>query len=262
MLTAKQLDNLLPEVEALVRQAGRAIMGLYQTGTPPIIKDDGSPVTAADHASDAILVPGLEALTPDIPVVSEEGVEAGRIPDISGGSFWLVDPLDGTKEFIAESGDFTVLVGLVLDGTPACGVILSPVTGDLASASPSAAWSVSPAGRQLLKARLPPADGQLTITSSFRKQSARLESYLATLPVGERLARRTAFKFVDVARGAVDLYPGFGTSYEWDTAAGHAIVLAAGGSVTTLDGSPLTYGKPNLKTPDFRNSDILALGRR
>ena len=258
MLTEKQRIDLLPAVENLARQAGAAILKLYQSGTPTIVKKDGSPVTAADLASDAILRPGLGALTPAIPVVSEEGVEAGEIPDISGGSFWLVDPLDGTKEFIGGTGEFTVLIGLVEDGVPTLGVIYGPVSDELyAAAVPSAAWGISKAGREALHARKPPADGRLTVTSSYRRANSTLETYLQTIPVGERLRRRSAFKWADVARGAADLYPGFGTSYEWDTAAGHALVLAAGGSVTLVDGSPLAYGKPK-----FLNPDILVMGGR
>jgi 3'(2'), 5'-bisphosphate nucleotidase len=258
MLTEKQRVDLLPAVETLARQAGAAILKLYQSGTPTIVKKDGSPVTAADLASDAILRPGLAALTPAIPVVSEEGVEAGEIPDISGGSFWLVDPLDGTKEFIGGTGEFTVLIGLVEDGIPTLGVMYGPVADELyAAAVPNDAWGVTQTGREALHVRKPAADGKLIITSSFRRVNSALESYLQTIPVGERLRRRSAFKWADVARGAADLYPGFGTSYEWDTAAGHALVLAAGGSVTLVDGSPLAYGKPK-----FLNPDILVMGGR
>jgi len=258
MLIEKQLADLLPNVESLARQAGAAILSHYQTGTPIITKGDGSPVTAADHASDAILVPGLESFTPAIPVVSEEGVEAGRVPDISGGSFWLVDPLDGTKEFIAGTGEFTVLIGLIQAGRPVLGVMLAPVSGEMYSASaPDAAWAVTPTGRQALHARPLPANGKIAVTTSFRRANERLEAYLATLPVETRIPRRSAFKFAEVARGVADLYPGFGVSYEWDTAAGHALVLAAGGAVTLVDGSPLSYGKPT-----FKNPDILVLGRR
>lgn len=258
MLTEKQRIELLSAVEALARQAGAAILKLYQTGTPTIVKSDGSPVTAADHASDAILSPGLAALTPDIPVVSEEGVEAGHVPDISGGSFWLVDPLDGTKEFIGQTGAFTVLIGLIEDGKPTLGVMYAPVADELyAAAGPGHAWSVTRAGREAVHVRQLPTNGLLTVTSSYRRTNEQLERYLATLPVGERIRRRSAFKFGDVARGAADLYPGFGTSYEWDTAAGHALVLAAGGTVTQVDGSPLGYGKPG-----FKNPDILVIGGR
>jgi 3'(2'), 5'-bisphosphate nucleotidase len=258
MLTEKQRLDLLPAVEKLARQAGAAILKLYQSGTPTIVKKDGSPVTAADLASDAILRPGLATLTPSIPVVSEEGVEAGEVPDISGGSFWLVDPLDGTKEFIGGTGEFTVLIGLVEDGVPTLGVIYGPVADELYSAAvPATAWSVTAMGRQALHVRKPAADGKLIVTSSYRRTNSALETYLEKMPVADRIRRRSAFKWADVARGAADLYPGFGTSYEWDTAAGHALVLAAGGSVTLVDGSPLAYGKPK-----FLNPDILVLGGR
>jgi 3'(2'), 5'-bisphosphate nucleotidase len=258
MLTEKQRIDLLPAVEALARQAGAAILELYQTGTPTIVKSDGSPVTAADLASDAILSPGLAALTPDIPVVSEEGVEAGRVVDISGGNFWLVDPLDGTKEFIGQTGEFTVLIGLIEDGKPTLGVMYAPVADEIyAAAGPGHAWHETKAGREAVTVRPVPANGQLTVTSSYRRTNAQLEQFLGTLSIGERIRRRSAFKFGDVARGAADLYPGFGASYEWDTAAGHALVLAAGGSVTRVDGSPLEYGKPG-----FKNPDILVIGGR
>jgi 3'(2'), 5'-bisphosphate nucleotidase len=258
MLTAKQLSDLLPSVESLAREAGAAILRLYKSGTPTIVKSDGSPVTAADHASDSILSPALAALTPLIPVVSEEGVEAGHVPDISGGDFWLVDPLDGTREFIGGTDEFTVLIGLVQQGVPVLGVMYGPVQDELyAAAAPGEAWAVTPAGREALHARRPPADGRLTITSSYRRPSSELERYLGGLSIGQRLRRRSAFKFADVARGAADLYPGFGLSYEWDTAAGHALVSAAGGSVTQVDSTPLPYGKPG-----FKNPDILVLGAR
>jgi 3'(2'), 5'-bisphosphate nucleotidase len=258
MLTAKELTALLDKVETLARQAGAAIMAHYQKGPQIITKSDGSPVTAADLAADAIIVPGLEALTPDIPVVSEEGVEAGRVPDISGGSFWLVDPLDGTKEFIAGTGEFTVLIGLVQQGAPVLGVMYGPVADELyAGAVPGTAWGVAQGRRTALSARAVPESGLLTVTSSFRWPSARLDKFLDTLPVGERVRRRSAFKYADVARGAVDLYPAFGLSYEWDSAAGHALVAAAGGNVTLVDGGPLAYGKP-----EFKNPDLLVVGRR
>jgi 3'(2'), 5'-bisphosphate nucleotidase len=259
MLTEKQRLDLLPSVEDLARRAGAAILDIYRTGTPTLIKSDGSPVTAADHASDAIVTPGLEALTPHIPVVSEEGVEAGHVPDISGGSFWLVDPLDGTKEFIARTDEFTVLIGLIEDGMPTMGVMYGPVSGHLYSAAaPSTAWGVTEAGRERLHVRKPAPNGRLIVTSSFRRPSDRLEKYLASLPISERLRRRSAFKFADVARGGADLYPAFGLSYEWDSAAGHALVLAAGGGVSLVDGSPLAYGKPG-----FRNTtDFIAFGER
>jgi 3'(2'), 5'-bisphosphate nucleotidase len=258
MLTEKQLTDLLPQVESLAREAGAAILHHYETGAAVTMKRDGSPVTDADLASDAIIVPGLEVLTPDIPVVSEEGVEAGRPVDISKGRFWLVDPLDGTKEFIARTGEFTVLIGLIEKGRPVLGVMYGPVADQLYSGSvPGEVWSVSKEGRKPMHARLPPESGLLSVTSSFRRPSEKMENFLAGLPIGERMRHRSAFKFADVASGIADLYPAFGLSYEWDSAAGHAIVLAAGGQVTDVAGKPLRYGKP-----EFKNPDILVIGRR
>jgi 3'(2'), 5'-bisphosphate nucleotidase len=253
-----EYDNtaLLDSIVAIARDAGKVILPYYRVDTAVDGKADGSPVTAADRAAEVVIIDALKKLTPDIPVVAEESVEAGRIPDVSGGRFWLVDPLDGTKEFINRRDDFTVNIGLVEDGTPVLGVVLTPVDGMAwAGAIGAGAWEEDGAGnRRTITVRRPDASG-LTVVASKSHRNPELEDYIATLTVKESVSRGSALKFCLVARGEADIYPRTGPTMEWDTAAGHAVLLAAGGSLTTFDGQPFLYSKP-----DFRNGHFIARG--
>jgi len=249
------LDSLLPRVAEAARQAGAAILAHYRGECDVERKTDGSPVTAADHASEAVVLAALKALTPDIPIVSEEAVEAGHIPDCSGCRFWLVDPLDGTKEYIKRNGEFAVNIGLVVDLLPVAGVIYAPVLDTLYVGAQGQAWRETAGRRERISARAPPADG-LVVAVSRSHPSPRLETYLAGLHVKGRRAYGSALKLGLVAAGEADLYPRFGRTMEWDTAAGHAILAAAGGRVEALDGADLAYGKPG-----FVNDGFIARGR-
>jgi 3'(2'), 5'-bisphosphate nucleotidase len=248
------LARLLPEIRALARAAGRAILAHYESPPVPTRKADGSPVTQADYDADAIIAPGLAALTPDIPIVSEES----RHGDAQGArGFWLVDPLDGTRDFIARTGEFTVNIGLVWDGEPVLGVMHVPV-GDLvyAATMPGGAVVARGDGRDSpMRVRSTPAAGMTVVQSRFRGRTEGVDEFLAGFKVHEIVQRGSAVKFCDVAAGLADLYPCFGPSYEWDTAAGHAIVRAAGGRVELPDGSKLAYGKP-----DYLNGPFVAWG--
>lgn len=249
------LARLLPEVRTLAAAAGRAILAHYDSPPAPTHKQDGSPVTQADYDADNIVSPGLARLTPDIPVVSEES----RHGDATGArGFWLVDPLDGTRDFLARTGDFTVNIGLVWDGKPVLGVMYVPV-GNLCYAAtvPGGAVVARGDGRDSpMRSRDVPASGFTVVQSRFRGRTHGVEDFLATRKVQEIVQRGSAVKFCDVAAGIADLYPCFGPSYEWDTAAGHAIVMAAGGRVTLPDGGELAYGKK-----DFLNGPFVAWGR-
>ncbi len=249
-------EDLRDAALAIARRASGAIMAHYEGRIAAEAKSDGSPVTAADRAADAIIVPALRALAPGIPVVSEESVEAGDIPDVSGGTFWLVDPLDGTKEYISRNGDFTVNIGLVEDGAPRLGAVLTPVDGVArAGIAGGGAFEEGPDGaRRAIAARRPDPRG-LTVVASRSHRNPELEDYIAALPVRESVSRGSALKFCLVARGEADIYPRTGPTMEWDTAAGHALVLAAGGRVEAFDGGPLRYGKPG-----FRNGWFVARG--
>jgi 3'(2'), 5'-bisphosphate nucleotidase len=248
----KRYAPLLPEVVRIARAAGAEILRHYAGDFAVIRKADDSPVTAADRAAEAIILDGLKRLTPDIPVAAEEEVAAGAAPDLKGGRFWLVDPLDGTKEFVKRNGEFTVNIGLVIQENPVFGVIHVPVAGDsYGGAGAGTAFCENRDGhRRAIQCRLPPAAG-IVVVASRSHPNPRLDALLADKKVAEIRRSGSAVKFCVVATGAADLYPRFGRTMEWDTAAGHAILEAAGGRLTGLDGQPFRYGKPGFENPGF-----------
>jgi 3'(2'), 5'-bisphosphate nucleotidase len=256
-----------PLLEALIGaavEAGRAIHAIYQTGFAVRHKQDASPVTDADHAAEAIILARLAQAAPAIPVIAEEAVEAGRVPAI-GREFFLVDPLDGTREFVARRGEFTVNIALVRDGVPVLGVVHAPESGTggllyAADAPAGHAFKGVPgadarlASREAIRVRPAPSGGLIAVAS--RSHSTReTDEYLGRYAVRERVSVGSSLKFCLIAEGKADLYPRLGNTMEWDTAAGHAVLLGAGGSVVAPDGRPLTYGKPG-----FRNSWFVASG--
>ena len=250
-MSEPDLAALLEPVKQITRDAGAVILDFYREGFAVEGKADGSPVTAADRAADELIVARLQALAPVIPVVSEESHADGARPDVSGGRFWLVDPLDGTKEFVNRNGEFTVNIGLIDKGVPVLGVILVPVTGRLYwGAAGLGAGVENGAAPTPIRARKAPADG-LTVAASRSHRNPALEAYLATVRMKDQKVAGSSLKFCLVAEGEADLYPRTGPTSEWDTAAGHAIVLAAGGHVEMMDGTPLAYGKPNFLNPEF-----------
>lgn len=252
---------LLPAVCDIARQAGAAIMTVYATDFSSERKADGSPVTEADTAAEAIILPALRAQTPDIPIVSEEHMAEGQAPDISGGSFWLVDPLDGTREFLKRNDEFTVNIGLIIDLEPVFGVLYAPALDDLyfGAGEGLAMRSLKGAEARPIQCRDVSPDGIDVLVSRSHSRNERLDDYLADKNVRERLPCGSALKFGVLAAGEADLYPRFGPTSEWDTAAGHAIIRAAGGEVETFDGQPLAYGKSQDK---FLNPGFVAYGRR
>jgi 3'(2'), 5'-bisphosphate nucleotidase len=255
--------NWLPELSQIARRAGAAIMQVYRTDFDIGRKEDGSPLTLADTASEDIILPALAALAPDIPIVSEESAETNAAPDRVGRRFWLVDPLDGTREFLKRNDEFCVSIGLIEDGVPVLGVIHGPVERvTYAAAGPGTATRATGDGApRPIACRAPPADGIAVLDSRSHRDNEKLERFLARYPVRHRVPQGSALKFGRVAAGEVDLYPRFGPTMEWDTAGGHAIVLAAGGSVRTLAadltiGGPLRYAKPG-----FLNGGFLVAGK-
>lgn len=205
-------------------------------------KEDGSPVTEADAAAEAVI---LEHLLPTgLPVLAEESVAAGRIP-VLGRRYFVVDPLDGTKEFIKRNGEFTVNIALVEDGRPVLGVVLAPVTGRAHIGGPDGAF-VCETGAGEISGKTPISVAELTpprIVASRSHGHAALASLCKTLEVGEDVSVGSSLKFCLLAEGKAQLYPRFTPTCEWDTAAGQAVLEAAGGAVLNLDGSPFTYGK-------------------
>jgi len=242
----------MPQLRLLAEQAGAATLEFYGKGEVGA-KADGSPVTAADHAAERIILPVLRALTPDIPVISEEEAAAGLSPDVKGSQFWLVDPLDGTKEFIKQNGEFTVNIALVRDGAPVLGIVHVPVTGETYAAAGlgTVTLSVHGGAARPIAARKPPAAGLTVVASRSHGDAPGMDAFLAAYNVAEKRNAGSSVKFCLIARGDADLYPRLAPTMEWDTAAGHAVLLGAGGRVETEDGQPLVYAKPGFRNPHF-----------
>jgi 3'(2'), 5'-bisphosphate nucleotidase len=247
-------------------EAGAAILEIY--GRPDFaarVKQDGSPVTEADAKAEAIILEHLAALAPNIPVVAEESVAEGRTP-ATAGRFFLVDPLDGTKEFLNRNGDFTVNIALIEDGRPVLGVVYAPAHGEIyvgeagagARRAGVAAGLVGP--WRTIAVRTVPAAG-LDVVASRSHMSEETREFVARFPVAELVSAGSSLKFCRVAAGDADLYPRLGRTMEWDTAAGDAVLRAAGGAVRTMDGRPLAYGKRNqAEDVDFANPWFVASG--
>ena len=243
-------------VIAIARKAAAAILAVYESEFAIQQKDDRSPLTTADLAAHRCIVEGLAALTPDIPVLSEESDAV----DIAGRrrwrTFWLVDPLDGTREFIKRNGEFTVNIALVEDGIASFGVIQQPVSGGLWHGAPGhGAFRRHGATDIEIRARIP-APEPLRIAASRSHRDARTQAMLDALPGSEVVGCGSSLKFCRLAEGALDLYPRFGPTSEWDTAAGQAILEAAGGAVLDLQGRPFRYNQRQT----LLNGDFLAMG--
>jgi 3'(2'), 5'-bisphosphate nucleotidase len=251
MTVSISLDEIGRTV-ALAHMAGQAIMEIYGGDFTVETKDDLSPITAADRAAERIIEAGLSALTPGILIVGEEAFATGQAPTIQKDRpFWLVDPLDGTKEFVKRNGEFTVNIALIDAGRPVMGVVHAPAIGETYWASRAGAFAETrTAPTHAIKARRPPREGLVALVSRSHP-SPETQRYLATLNIKREMEAGSSLKFCLVAAGRADIYPRFGRTMEWDTAAGHAVLRFAGGSVTDVNGDELLYGKPGLENPPF-----------
>ena len=251
MQTRMDDDTLLALAADLAQRAAQAIMAVRQQGFSVAEKSDASPVTAADHAAEAVILAGLRAATPDIAVIAEEEMAAGREP-ATGARFWLVDPLDGTREFAAGSNEFTVNIGLIRNGRPALGAVAVPGLDELFGGIVGrGAWKHTPVGRHAIAVRAAPPDGATVLASRHHGNDDRLTAFLHGRQTASVIHMGSALKFLRLAEGAADLYPRFGRTMEWDTAAPQAVLEAAGGRVCQVDGPPLAYGKPGWENPPF-----------
>jgi 3'(2'), 5'-bisphosphate nucleotidase len=246
------------------QRAGGAIMAVYARGFDVRDKADASPVTVADEAAEKIILEDLAGIAPGVPVVAEESVAGGRVPVVAE-RFFLVDPLDGTKEFIGHRDEFTVNIALIENGEPVLGVVLAPARRELfwgdVRAGRAGHMDAEPDGTMPmlgtpLRARTAPPQGLVAVASRSHR-SPETDTFLANYPVAEFRSIGSSLKFCLVAAGQADIYPRLGPTMEWDTAAGQAVLVAAGGRVTTLEGEPFRYGKPG-----FRNGHFVAWGRR
>jgi len=250
-MTENEHAALTQLIHDLAWQAGEMILRLYRKNIDVHLKSDTSPVTEADEAADALIVAGLSRGTPDIPIVSEERVSQGHLPDIGGGRFWLVDPLDGTKEFISGNDEFTVNIALIENGSPVLGALHAPAMNACYLADGKGAFLVSKDGcREPIRARSVPSEGAVVVASRNHRD-AETDAFIARHHTTRIASAGSALKFGILAKGEADLYPRFGRTMEWDTAAGHAVLTAAGGSVTQVDGTALEYGKLGLDNPPF-----------
>jgi 3'(2'), 5'-bisphosphate nucleotidase len=245
--------GLIELAAGLARQAAAAVMAVRAGGFAVERKRDFSPVTAADRIAEALIVDGLREAAPVIPVVAEEEVEAGLVTGAPGHRFWLVDPLDGTREFAAGSDNFAVCIGLVEDGRPLLGVVALPATGEVfCGLVGDGAWKQAADGARLpIRARRIPPEGPVVMASRHYQRDSRIAAFAQAQQAQRIVNIGSAEKFCRLAEGAADLYPRFGPTMEWDTAAGEAVLLAAGGAMAEWDGAPLRYGKPGWGNPAF-----------
>ena len=252
---------LIDEITTIVSQASAAILAIDTSTLAKRIKSDHSPVTAADDASQSVILAGLSRLFPSIPIISEEASGAGQINGL-GATFFLVDPLDGTREFVAGRDEYTVNIALVNQGAPIFGCIGAPAFGLIWRGVPGQGAErlelAAGAKAREYRTRVPIRTRQLpaldpVVAVSRSHFDPRTEHFLAHFPRAERIACGSSLKFCRVAEGHVDLYPRLAPTHEWDIAAGHAIVAAAGGMVAKPSGEPLTYGRfsDGFCVPDF-----------
>jgi 3'(2'), 5'-bisphosphate nucleotidase len=234
--------KLLDDIADAAREAGEAILEIVRRGFEVEAKRDSSPVTEADRAAELIILGALSRAAPGVPVIAEEEVAAGRIP-AHGHTYFLVDPLDGTKEFVRGGDDYTVNIGLIENHSPKLGVVFAPATGRLhGGCVGTGAWLDDGQGRRKISTR--PRGEQLTAVASKSHLNQATVDYLEeAIGTCGYMTAGSSLKFCMLAEGLADIYPRASPTSEWDTAAGHAVLLAAGGLVDGLDGSPLTYGK-------------------
>jgi 3'(2'),5'-bisphosphate nucleotidase len=258
-------NDLIDALVAAAIAAGGIILTIRDGGLSVEQKADHSPVTEADRAAEAEITTRLHQIAPGVAVIGEEAVSEGRIPEI-GNAFFLVDPLDGTREFVQGGNDFTVNIGLIRNGKPEVGVIFVPAMGKLfGGAVGQGAWRAEVAGgvpgeRRPMRVRAAP-EGPITVVASRSHRTPETDTFIRKFNVGELINRGSSVKFCAVAEGKADLYPRMGTTMQWDTAAGEAILRAAGGDVVTTEGVPLFYGRGPAPGADaFRNPWFIASG--
>ncbi|MBV9425968.1 MAG: 3'(2'),5'-bisphosphate nucleotidase CysQ [Solirubrobacterales bacterium] len=243
---------LVEEVIRIARAAGEEVLDVYAHGCAADAKADGSPVTDADRRAQAIICARLSDIAPGVAIVAEESVNGSSSLKVGPGKLWLVDPLDGTKEFLDRNGEFTINIALIEAGAPVLGVVFAPALERLFAAAPGVGAAVEDAaGQRRLSARATPPDGATIVSSRSHGDPDALARFTAGRRVAASVTAGSSLKFCLIAAGEADLYPRFGRTMEWDTAAGDAVLRAAGGRVTDLRGHPLRYGKPGFENPHF-----------
>ena len=250
-ITQGEREKLVQFARVLAKEAGNQIMPLYKRGIEIKLKSDSSPVTDADNLADDIIVSGLFSKTPAIPIISEERIAKGQRPSTSNGLFWLVDPLDGTKEFISGTDEFTVNIALIEDNKPILGVLYAPAVDDCFFSNGKTAYHINKKAEcKQIRARKIPKAGATALVSRHHL-SLETKNFVAENDIVQTKVAGSALKFGLLASGKADLYPRFSPTMEWDIAAGHAILVAAGGSIKQINGKDVCYGKNILENPFF-----------
>jgi len=248
-------DTIAPQLVSLVEEASQIILQYYEGEFEVTHKEDGSPVTIADQKSHDLLKAGLEKLLPNVPVISEEDETSWSVKNQH---YWLIDPLDGTKGFIYKTGDFCINIAFIENDIPIFGLIHIPLTGETYYGYDGNAFLVTGGRKSTIQTRPYPKEGLILLLGGYGKLFKEQELFLRkAYPIKQINRMRSAIKFCHVASGEADLYIRFEPCSEWDTAAGHAIVEAAGGSITLIDGTPFLYGKPKLL-----NSAFIVFGKK
>ena len=254
-MSKTNVSSLLEPLEETAFEAGSAIMAVHRSGADAATKSDGSPVTVADRQAEEIILRALARIAPEIQVISEENAKSHQLAPAE--HFFLVDPLDGTREFIRQDGNgaFTVNIALIQHGSPVLGIVYAPALDRMFSGLiASGARELSGGQTRDLAVRSVPKSGPVAVASRSHRDPE-TDRWLADNQVSQTVSIGSSLKFCLLAAGEADLYPRFGPTMEWDTAAGDAVLRAAGGTVTTPDGGPFTYGKP-----DYRNGSFVAYG--
>ncbi len=242
----------ISELEPIARAAGDAILTIYRQPFAVEYKQDESPLTAADQGAHEVIVQALARLAPDIPVLSEESDAETMQARLGWSRYWLVDPLDGTKEFVSRNGEFTVNIALIDHGRPVWGLVYAPVLDRLWYGGKGiGAWRVADGTHKAIQTRPHEAGQAWRVVGSRNHLSQATLDYLAPLGEVELVSMGSSLKFCIIAEGGAELYPRLAPTCEWDTAAAQAVLEGAGGSVTQLDGSALAYNKPDILNPWF-----------
>ncbi len=257
MFDKKKLKPITEALLPAIYQAGVVIMEVFQREEIAVkTKKNTSPVTEADERAEAVILAALTEIVPEIPVIAEEKAEAEGLPDGKYQEFFLVDPLDGTREFINKATSFTVNIALIQNGQPVFGIVYAPALDELfIGLGVGKAFKISERGGEWVSISVRNASDKLALVASKSHRNPATESYLENYPEAKIISIGSSMKFCLVAEGKADLYPRFGPTMEWDTAAGHAVLNAAGGSVFNPDGTPFRYNKPG-----FLNGFFIARG--
>ena len=244
--------DLLEQVGDIAKRAGQEILKVYDTDFVVEKKSDSTPVTEADKRAEELILRSISmGITDKYPIISEEAFASGNAPNIGEGPFWLVDPLDGTKEFINRNGEFTVNIAIIDAGRPVMGVIHAPVFKKTYWGAAVGAFSqTGDDDEETIACRKVPTNG-LTAIVSRSHRGPNIESFFSDYNVASETSAGSSLKFCRIAEGKADIYPRLGRTMEWDTAAGHAILNFAGGMIIDLEGTPLSYAKPGFENPFF-----------